>query len=367
VRWRGYLEFILSRYTKKPIDRDIRHLLWITLYQVGFMKKAHYHVVKESVEYAKTEKGKYVAGFVNAVLRRSIRDTQVFDLPEKKKVEHSFPTWLKKRWIGRFGAEKALELMAHLNKEPRFSLRVDMRKIPPSEARRELLSEDITSENGQYAPSALTVEHLSGVTSSKIFRAGLVSIQGESSQLAGFAIKEIAGNTVLDACAGSGTKSRQIMELCPDSRVFSMDKDLARLKLSKLEKNVICADALLYPFKACRFDTILVDAPCSSLGIISKHPEIKWRRQETDIAEFAKIQLSLLEAAIDLLPPGGRIIYSVCSFEPEETVDVIHNLAKAKKITLENPLPFLFNKEYFISLPHETAMDGFFIARIKKL
>lgn len=366
VRWRGYLESTLARYTKKPIDKDIRYLLWITLYQVSFMKKAHYHVVKESVEYAKAEKGKYVAGFVNAVLRRFIADGQGTKTPEKEKIEHSFPSWLKRRWSLEFGEENAFDLMARLNDPPHFSLRTDISKIPVSEARKQLLSEDVDAETGHYAPSALTVTRLSGLISSKFFRTGLISIQGEASQLAGFAVKETPGNSILDACAGSGTKSRQIMELCPDRKLFSMDKDLKRLKLSQL-KNTVCADALSPPFRPQKFDTILVDAPCSSLGIIAKHPEIKWRRQESDIRQFAAIQLSLLESAFDLLPQGGRIIYSVCSFEPEETLGVVHNLAKEKNFILENPLPFLFNKDYFLSLPHETEMDGFFIARIRKL
>ena len=115
------------------------------------------------------------------------------------------------------------------------------------------------------------------------------------------------------------------------------------------------------------FDTILVDAPCSSLGILRKHPEIKWRRRHRDIISFGNFQFTLLKSLWDNLARGGHMIYSVCSFEPDETVAVIEKFKKERQFVLENPLPFLFNKEYFLSVPHETGADGFFIAKMKKL
>ena len=367
MRWRGYLEFILSRYTTKPVDRDIRYLLWMTLYQVGFMKKAHYHVIKEAVDYAKDEKGQFVAGFVNAILRRFTNDRELQNLPPGEIARHTFPEWLIERWTRRFGEEGADRLFAALNNEPHFTLRVNTLSTTVDEAIRGLSAGGIAAQPGRLSPSALVVERLAPVLASALFQEGILSVQGEVSQLAGMAVKAAGGTVILDACAGSATMTKQISELCPDIRVISMDNDRRRLRLSSLTRNVVCADALRAPFKAGTFDTILVDAPCSSLGIIRKHPEIKWRRKEEDISRFGSLQLSLLQSLWDLLSEGGRMVYSVCSFEPEETTDVIHNLSKEKKFVLENPLPFLFNKDYFLSLPHETEMDGFFIARIRKL
>ncbi len=368
TRWRGYLDFLIARYATKPVDKDVRHLLWITLYQVGFMKKAHYHVINESVEYAKREHGKFIAGFVNAVVRRFTNDTEVRSLKDSDRIRKCFPHWLVRRWSGRFGEADADKLFAELMKEPRFDLRVST-EASVEEVMRELTDKGIAAGRGSFAPCALNVGRLLPVMATDAFRDGKVRIQGEVSQLAGMAVKASAGKKILDACAGSGTKTRQIAELCPDCLVVSMDNDLKRLLLSGLKTPLplVCADSLTPPFRPASFDTILVDAPCSSLGIICKHPEIKWRRTKNEIAKFADIQLAMLNSVWDLLGEGGRIIYSVCSFEPEETIDIIHNLAKEKKFILENPLPFLFNKDYFISLPHETAMDGFFIARLRKL
>jgi len=367
VRWRGYLEHVLSRYTAKPIDSDIRYLLWMSIYQVGFMKKAHYHVIKEAVDYAKKARGKFVAGFVNAVLRKFANDKEIHGLHRDEFLELTFPEWLAKRWLLRFGEDETKKLLSKLNTEPEFALRVDTSRITADEAIRRLGDIGIAARSGRFSPSAVIAEKLSPVIKSTLFSEGLISVQDEASQLAGMAVSAAKGRVILDACAGSRTKSKQIGLLRPDACVFSMDNDLKRLSLSSSPGNVICADAFRAPFKAASFDTILVDAPCSSLGIIRKHPEIKWRRGERDITEFGAYQFSLLQSIWDLLKRGGQIIYSVCSFEPEETLQVIDNLAKEKKFVLEKPLPFLFNKDYFLSLPHETAMDGFFIARMKKL
>jgi 16S rRNA (cytosine967-C5)-methyltransferase len=130
--------------------------------------------------------------------------------------------------------------------------------------------------------------------------------------------------------------------------------------------SIVRGDILRLPFKRNAFDAILLDAPCSSLGIVRKHPEIKWRRTEDEILRFGVYQLALLRAAWGSLKQGGHCIYSVCSFEPEETLDVIRAFAAKEQFLLENPLPFLFNKEYFLSLPHETGVDGFFIAKLRK-
>jgi 16S rRNA (cytosine967-C5)-methyltransferase len=172
---------------------------------------------------------------------------------------------------------------------------------------------------------------------------------------------------VLDACAGSGTKTRQLSELPHTGSVVSMDNEMKRLRLIGKGAGIVQGDVLQNPFPREVFDTILVDAPCSSLGIIRKHPEIKWRRRPEDIKAFGRTQLAIVKALWHQLKTGGSMIYSVCSFEPEETLEVLEGLEKTDKFVLENPLPFLFNKEYFLSLPHETGVDGFFIARVKKI
>jgi 16S rRNA (cytosine967-C5)-methyltransferase len=367
VRWKGYLDWVISSYAKHEIKRDLRYLLWAGLYQIAFMKKADYHVVNEVVDYVKKEKGKAPANFVNAILRRFLREKgEKTGIPEGA-VEHSFPEWLAKRWQARFGKADTERLLFSLNENPQFTLRVNLARISLSDAASRLNEEGIKAKEGLLSESALFVQKLGPVLKSALFAEGLISIQDEMSQLVGLAIGPQKGTRILDACAGLGTKTHQIQELCPDAILVSMDNEIRRLKSVTNTGLTILGDAMQNPFKKNIFNTILVDAPCSSLGILRKHPEIKWRRRPQDIISFGNFQLALLKSLWDNLTRGGYMIYSVCSFEPDETVAVIEKFKKEKQFTLENPLPFLFNKEYFLSLPHETGADGFFIAKMKKL
>jgi 16S rRNA (cytosine967-C5)-methyltransferase len=341
--------------------------LWTGLYQIAFMKKADYHVVNEIVDYVKKEKGKAPANFVNAILRRFLREKNVkTGIPEGALIR-SFPEWLVKRWQDRFDKAGTEELLLSLNENPQFSVRVNLEKISLSDAMSRLHEEGIKTKEGLLSESALSVQKLGPVLKSRLFSEGLISIQDEMSQLVGLAIGTQKGTRILDACAGLGTKTHQIRELCPDATLVSMDNEIRRLKSVTNTGLIVLGDAIKNPFKRGIFDTILVDAPCSSLGILRKHPEIKWRRRQRDIISFGNFQFALLKALWDNLARGGHMIYSVCSFEPDETIAVIEKFKKEKQFILVNPLPFLFNKEYFLSLPHETGADGFFIAKMKKI
>ena len=341
--------------------------MWISLYQIAFMKKADYHVVNEAVDYVKKEKGKAPANFVNAILRRFLREKgETTGIPEGA-INRSFPEWLVKRWQDRFGAVDTEKLLFALNETPKFTLRVNLAKLSLHEAASRLLEEGIQTKEGLLSESALCVDKLTPVLKSRLFSEGLISIQDEMSQLVGLAIGATRNNRILDACAGLGTKTNQIQEICPDAMLISMDNEMKRLKFVTNTSLTVLGDAIRNPFKKRVFDTILLDAPCSSLGILRKHPEIKWRRRKQDIVSFGNYQLALLKALWENLAAGGHMVYSVCSFEPEETLGVIEKFRKEKKFMLENPLPFLFNKEYFLSLPHETGADGFFIAKMKKI
>ncbi|OPY65076.1 MAG: Ribosomal RNA small subunit methyltransferase B [Syntrophorhabdus sp. PtaU1.Bin050] len=380
IRWKGYFDWVLSRYTKTDTKKHIRYLLWVSLYQVAFMRKAGYHVVKEAVEYAKKTHGQKTAGFVNAILRRFMRDVESGSIarpgvahPGQAATLHtlstlySFPEWLVTRWLKRFGPSETEKLLSALNRPPVFALRIDLKRIRRDEVIRVLEAKGVNVSPGAFLESALHVDKLAPVLDDALFREKLVHIQDEASQLAGISLQPGPGDLVLDACAGLGTKTEQIAEISDRLRLVAMDNSLTRLRLISHPFHPVLADALAPPFKDGAFDAILLDAPCSSFGIIRKHPELKWRRKGEDIRHFGTRQLTMLKALWDRLKTGGHLVYSVCSFEPEETVDVIEGFGKERKFVLENPFPFLFNRDCFVSLPHESNMDGFFIARLRKL
>lgn len=374
IRWKGYLDWALSRLIKKSVKNEVRYLLWVSLYQISFMKKANYHVVNEAVEYSKKEFGPYVANFINAVLRRFIRDQAAFAETQNSEprtqnlsILHSFPEWLAGRWIERYGKVNALKLFKFFNNTPEFSVRVAAKKISRDVVIKELENKGIAARIGKYSEYALYIDKLSPVFKTDLFKNGLIHIQDEASQLVGLSINPNNGDKILDACAGLGTKTLQINEHMEGAVIVAMDNEIKRLK--HVDRNIyrILGDANTAPFKTECFDIVLLDAPCSSLGIIRKHPEIKWRRNIKDITNFGDYQLKLLDSIWDSLKPGGHLIYSVCSFEPEETLCVIEKFGKRRSFVLEKPLPLLFNREYFLSIPYETGMDGFFIAKLKRI
>jgi 16S rRNA (cytosine967-C5)-methyltransferase len=159
IRWRGFLEWVVSRYAERGIKREVRCLLWITLYQVSFLEKAHYHVVNEAVEYAKRENGAHAAKFVNAVLRRYLREKEGLLIDDARSakgalsIKHSFPEWIVERWLARFGRDEAEKLMSSLNVVPEFTLRVDVNRISRDEVSRLLAEKGVSTRTGQFLPA----------------------------------------------------------------------------------------------------------------------------------------------------------------------------------------------------------------------
>ncbi len=371
VRRKSYLQWVLSRYSKRHVGPELQYLLWIALYQILFMKKASYHVVTETVEYAKHKFGQKVAGFVNAVLRRAGDAKGTFPLPQnplkRLSLLYAFPDWLTARWIKRLGEGETERLLELLDTPPLFGIRVSAGKAAVADTVARLEEKGLHVTPSALLPGALLVDRLGPIIDDGLLRERSITIQDEASQLVGLSLQARPGYRILDACAGVGTKTGHIEEIYDDVTVVSMDSEAKRLCRITGPATAVLGDALRCPFREEVFDLVLVDAPCSSLGIIRKHPEIKWNRTEADVTRFGRLQRALLNGLWASLKTGGHLVYSVCSFEPEETLDVLAGLAGERKFILENPLPFLFNKEYFLSLPQETGMDGFFIARLRKL
>jgi 16S rRNA (cytosine967-C5)-methyltransferase len=370
VRWKDYLDWVLSHYIRKPLKKDLRYLLWVALYQSFFMKKGTHHVVNEAVEYIKKEKGAAVANFANAVLRKAVsqgRQLPLPEVPEKRlSVAYSFPEWLVRRWLARLGEQETEALLSVLNTTPEFTLRVDQKKMTRELACEKIREKGLTPHDGKLLRSAITVDRIGPLLNDELLKSHTIHVQDEASQLVGQAVAPEPGQLVLDACAGLGTKTEQMIELYPEARFVAVDLRIGQLSPTSDRLSAVRGDVLHLPFKQKVLDVILLDAPCSSLGIVRKHPEIKWRRKEEEMLRFGAYQRALLGAVWGSLKRGGCCVYSVCSFEPEETLDVIRAFSGEQQFLLENPLPFLFNKEYFLSLPHKTGVDGFFIAKLRK-
>jgi 16S rRNA (cytosine967-C5)-methyltransferase len=342
----------------------------MSLYQVLFMRKGAHHVVSEAVDFAKELRGQASANFVNAILRRAIREKDSLILPadllSRLAIEYSFPHWLIHRWQQRFGIDGVRALLGIFNEPPDFTLRVDLSRISRQAVADDLNKLGIETRDGQYLSTALSVDKIGPVLESSLFTDHLIHVQDETSQMAGHALSLLNPRMVLDACAGQGTKTDQIRQLMPDAEIVAMDLDGRKLSRIQGANYIIKGDVLKGPFAERTFDSILLDAPCSSLGIVRKHPEIRWRRNEKDLSRYGRIQKNMIRSLLAHVKKGGSLIYSVCSFEPEETIDVIESVTKDGFFVIEPPLSDILKDKYFLSIPHKTGMDGFFIARLTK-
>lgn len=326
--------------------------------------------MNETVDYAKKHQGKSVGNFVNAVLRRSLAEKDSILLPDdpldRMAIEYSFPAWMIRRWVSRFGLDDTGRLLSLFNTEPEFSLRIDLNRTTREAVSDRLQQRGVETRDGALLPSALYVNRLSRVLNDRLFKEGVIQVQDESSQLVAVAMGPKPAMRILDAAAEPGTKTEHLFQLCPDSRIVAMDLHVNKMRSLSPRALLVRGDAVRTPFKKQVFDSILLDAPCSSLGVMRKHPEIKWRRREGDIKSFSFYQVNMIEALWQNLRPGGHFVYSVCSFEPEETTEVIERLGQRNHFSLEAPLPSLSGERFYLSLPHLTGSDGFFLAKLKK-
>ena len=394
LRWRGAIDAHLSPHLRRPVaetDPFIRNLLRVTLYQLHFLDKIpDYAAVNEAVQIAKKHKGSKVAGFVNGALRNFLRRKKETSAPYPSDdsiatlaVEYSHPEWLVERWFDYFGLEAAKALMRANNERSPLVLRVNTLKSD----RRALLElfekNGVTAVATQRSPEGVWVQSGSAVDGLPGFHQGLFQVQGEASQLVTHLLAPQPGERVLDACAAPGGKSTHIAELMKDAgEVTAVDISTRGIEkicdnATRLGLTSICAlraDASReFDGSYVRyFDRILVDAPCSGLGTLRSHPEIKWHRSRCDIERLGRLQEKILDRVAPCLKPGGVIVYSTCTLTRDENEQVVESFLTAhREFELENAAGYLPEQaqsmvqgSYFLALAHRHNTDGFFAARM---
>jgi 16S rRNA (cytosine967-C5)-methyltransferase len=277
-----------------------------------------------------------------------------------------------------------------MNTHPPPHLRVNRLRTTLAEVSDALVAAGFEIEPGHYSPDALRVRGAGALTETAPFREGAIYFQDESSQLAALVLAPRAGEHILDACTGVGGKATQIAELSGNgATIVAVDQDSGRL--ARLAENARRLGAkgiesrrgdLLDPATCSdeRFDAVLLDAPCSSLGTIPRHPEIKWAKRASDPKRLAELQLRLLERSADLLVPGGRIVFSTCSTEPEEGEDVTarflktHRDFQVAKIgaqssaagEIRNLEGLLTSRGFLRTWPHRHGIGGAFVALLQR-
>ena len=350
LRWQCLLDFFAERYVGRrlsDLDREVLIVLRLGIYQLRFLTRIPTRAaVSESVELVKFARKKSAAGLVNATLWRAAAEkncpAEDF-LPadaataEKLAIVHSHPTWLVERWLQRFGEKQTIALLDANNRTPPHALAF-VNPVRREEALRSLDDADVNHEPGQLLRDSVVAQH-GNVAATTAFRNGWISIQDEASQLVPLLLGVKPRDFALDLCAAPGGKTMMLANLAgKDGRVVASDlheKRLRemreRLRQAQIENvSLVALDgSSSLPF-AKKFNGILVDAPCSGSGTLARNPEIRWRLSAKDLVDLHRRQAALIVSALGHLAPGGALLYSTCSLEPEENEFVIREALQAR-------------------------------------
>ncbi len=394
LRQLQYLDAIISRFAKHPL-RKMKPLMLMTLrvgvYQILFLERIpDSAAVNETVKVLKAKnQPQWIINFANGVLRNISRKKAELPGPEHAGKNNSailnHPEWLIRRWQGRYGPEQTNEICRNNNKEPFFVLRVNTLRTSQEKLAEMFSAAGIEVHKGSYAPDSLVIESPKGpISDLPGFAAGLFHVQDEAAQLVTLLLGpfDLAGN-FLDACAGLGGKTCQLMQLLPhDAKLVAVEpsnqrfqrlvKNIQRLGMTE---NITMVHQRLDDMlqnNIARFHGILVDAPCSGTGVIRRHPDIRWNRRQEDLQTYQQLQLEILQQAGHLLVPGGVLVYATCSMEQEENQMVIEAflagnpnffLSDAEKYVPDSARKLVSSNGYFTTTP-AAGLDGFFGARL---
>jgi 16S rRNA (cytosine967-C5)-methyltransferase len=328
------------------------------------------------------------AKFVNGILRAIARSKDQIEFPDivSDPVEHialrfSHPAWLVRRWIARFGVEETIQLCKKNNETPNMSVRANLLKTTRQELQQQLEADGLTVEASRWAPEGLLIDGFSALGQLDALRQGLFQVQDESSMLVAHVLDPQPGEFVIDACGAPGGKTTHIAQkMGNQGRVLSTDIHTHKLKLTAENCGRLGIDIVETKTMDARFmheiyfeqaERVLVDAPCSGLGVLRRKPDSRWRKCPEMLVELPNLQTAILESAAQCVKPAGILVYSTCTIEPEENEAVIRRfLSGHPEYTLEHAgllLPEPRPEEMVQLYPHRDNVDGFFIARLRKV
>ncbi len=394
VRWRGTLDWLLEtvggrRVADLPVR--LRQILRVGAYQLRFLNRIPaYAAVSEAVALAKGAGGHQGwASLTNALLRRFAdrRDTlpapEMEDAAERLALTFSHPAWLVRRWLSRFGEGEATALLEANQTPAPTVLLVNRLRTEPGAVAARLSASGVASEVSPLLPDAFRVREGGRVRYDPLLHEGHVQVMDEGGALAVALLDPQRGETILDACAGGGNKAARMAALMGNAgRIVALDvSDRARRRLREL-----CARlgaAIVEPRagdarQASRHlpegaDRVLVDAPCTGLGTLRRHPEIRWRVLEADLARLGALQRALLRGAAEVVRPGGCLVYAVCSTEPEEGEAVAEAFGRdvpafREEVPAGFPVASCTRLPHggFRTFPHRQGCDGFTFVRWRR-
>jgi len=393
LRWQLQLDRALAAHSDRALDdldEPVRVALRLGAFELLHHLKVPAHaVVNEAVEVAKELKAGRAAGFVNAVLRK-LSETRAPPPPPSREVDPvghvaaltAHPRWVIERWSRWLGPSEAEKLSEANQQQAAAAVRVARRRATLQQAQEALQKAGIDSRPGKYSPDALILA--SGAPPALDIEGhaqGLFQAQDEAAQLVSRFAAPDRSARILDACAAPGGKACHLAEIADQGSVLAVDlharkasaiaETARRLGLENLEARAADATVPIPDVPLESFDLVLLDAPCSGLGTLRRHPEVKLRRTPEDVDRLAQLQARLLESVQRYVRPGGLLVYAVCTLTPEECDEQLQRfLAAFPQFRIERP-PAGFpadclDRDFLRTLPHRTGTDGFFAARLRR-
>ncbi len=407
LRFRARLDWTIQSFSDKKISHLDLKVLWalrIALFQIMFMDRIPVSAaVNTAVNIVKIEAGKGPANFTNAVLRKASVNYSAIKLPDKKKdpalflsIEKSMPLWLLKRWIKNYGLKKCADLCDIINTVPRITIRANTLKTDRKNLLK-LIKNDVKNPIiTKHAPDGISFTNpVIPINQTNSFNQGLFQVQDQAAQITTILLDPQPNETILDACAGNGGKTAHAAQLMLNKgkiiatdtsgkRLLNLKREIKRLSLDIIE--IKQTNILKYNDKSFdkAFDKVLLDAPCTGLGVLRRNPDSKWNKTHKDIKRLAAKQKRLILKAAQFVKPGGVLVFSVCSSEKEENENIIkdfleHNNNFIIDKNIQNPCnqyltdnknkplfdnSFFTKQGFFKSFPNAPYMDGFFVARL---
>lgn len=376
-----YIDYMIRKLSYirfKKIHENVLTILEIGIYNIHFLETKDYATVDNLVDLIK-EKNKRSAGFVNAILRNFIRDEKkistIYETDDIKSlsIRYSFPEEITRYIHDFYGVDYTKVYLRDANRIKDISIRINKLKTNKTDLKSLLEKDGYKLREGEISENSLIVENPSGLAASKIFKDGYFTIQQESSMKAVEVLNPEKGSKILDLCAAPGTKTTYIGEWTENkAEIVANDiskakndlicENIERLGLKNITLTNYDASTFVEEFEN-KFDYVLVDAPCSGLGVVGRKPEIRYNRDKETIVRLAKLQKDILNQAIKYLKPGGSLVYSTCTIGPLENRDNFKFLCEREELEYLK----IENQDFIEYKSFEDMTDGFFISKFRKI
>jgi 16S rRNA (cytosine967-C5)-methyltransferase len=390
------LDFIIAKFVKmdmSKLDKNVENILRTGVYQIMYLDRVPDSAAcNEGSNLARKFSNEGTVKFVNGVLRNVSRNKDTLQFPDKTReplrylsITYSHPMWIVEKWLGEFGFEFTEQLLIANNQVPHFTIRVNKLKIDKESLIKILEQEGIEYGDGLYNKEALYIKGTSAIENKSSFRQGLYQIQDESSILVGRVLDPKPGDLVIDICSAPGGKVTHAAELM-DNKGRIIARDIYQHKLDLIQQNckrlgITIVETENFDAKELdrkmvgKADKVLLDAPCSGLGVLRRKPDMKLKKTADNFDELNKLQQQMLSKAAEYVKPKGVLVYSTCTINKSENIKVVEAFLKNRedfymedisKLLPENLESNTKTKGYVEIFPNIHGIDGFFIARLRR-